>query len=355
MDGAREFRLSKRLWILGAPDPEMEAVEVLLRKCGEAIEHATVGGERVHPGNAYRADSPVVHTADHDWSRSVCDGCAVDYYRVECDWAGSQDSRVIDHHRPGDPGFGHGPQEFFESSSIGQVVLELARLGSLPASWVRPHEHSGAGAPGQLRLKGYRGQWLVSEPRAYLGEVQPRHYQGVLVPDDLVYTAAADHCLGAAYAGECQWWEDDVRCGVDPTDLGRHRAASRARHQGRTVEAVLADIESTQAALHAAPLVTLRSWVAGLHCDECRMPEYCATHVVDMRREPPWPELPEAATRLGVGYLSGPLESPDGRRKLTVSGDAEQVRAFLDHWAPAQGLVDCYGDPARGFAGGYLA
>jgi len=23
-------------------------------------------------------------------------------------------------------------------------------------------------------------------------------------------------------------------------------------------------------------------------------------------------------------------------------------------WAPAQGLTDIYGDPARGFAGGYL-
>lgn len=66
------------------------------------------------------------------------------------------------------------------------------------------------------------------------------------------------------------------------------------------------------------------------------------------------PELSEAATRLGVSYIAGPLASPDGRRKITCSGSAEQVRAFLEVWAPGHGLVDLYGDPARGFAGGYV-
>jgi hypothetical protein len=26
----------------------------------------------------------------------------------------------------------------------------------------------------------------------------------------------------------------------------------------------------------------------------------------------------------------------------------------MEHWAPAEGLVDIYGDPARGFAGGFI-
>ena len=61
-----------------------------------------------------------------------------------------------------------------------------------------------------------------------------------------------------------------------------------------------------------------------------------------------------SSVREGIGYVSGPLSGPDGRRKYTCSGDSEQVRAFIDAWAPAQGLVGVYGDPARGFAGGYL-
>lgn len=30
------------------------------------------------------------------------------------------------------------------------------------------------------------------------------------------------------------------------------------------------------------------------------------------------------------------------------------VKAFVEEWAPSQGLVDIYDEPARGFAGGYL-
>jgi len=75
--------------------------------------------------------------------------------------------------------------------------------------------------------------------------------------------------------------------------------------------------------------------------------------VKDMRRETPYPELPEAATRLGIGYISGPL-TEKGRKKITVSGDRRQVEAFMKVWAPKNGLVDIYGDPARGFAGGYI-
>ncbi len=38
-----------RLWILGASDPEMEAIENLLRECGEHVVYAT---DPVHVGDA---------------------------------------------------------------------------------------------------------------------------------------------------------------------------------------------------------------------------------------------------------------------------------------------------------------
>lgn len=43
-------------WILGAPDPEMGRIEALLLKYEQDVQHASVGGARVHPGNAYKAD-----------------------------------------------------------------------------------------------------------------------------------------------------------------------------------------------------------------------------------------------------------------------------------------------------------
>lgn len=88
-----------RTWVLGAPDPEMAAIEALLRECGETVVHATVNGQRVHPGNAYRADCPAELQGGlgEQWDA---------VYRVECSWDQSLACVVttIDHHRPGDPG-----------------------------------------------------------------------------------------------------------------------------------------------------------------------------------------------------------------------------------------------------------
>src|SRR5690606_131322 len=105
-----------RVWILGAPDPEMELIERLLRKCGESVVYATDAlGYRVHPGNAYRCPTP-----------EVPEGSTV--YAVECLDVLPEGWVRIDHHRPGDPGYGRPPEEFLEASSIGQVIAELATM-----------------------------------------------------------------------------------------------------------------------------------------------------------------------------------------------------------------------------------
>lgn len=299
-----------RLWILGAADPEMEAIEKLLAGAGEAFIYATSSGGRVHPANAYQAD-PI------DLDPEVCE-----IYLVECQVAVVLPITVVDHHRPGDLGFGLPPEEFLAASSIGQVLRAL----------------------------------------------------GIEATKDHLLTAAADHCLGAAYRGECP--------GVDPDELMRWRAEGRAKFQGRSVDELLADVEQTMRALFKARQIVLapRSGHCGVgncgcgdgsygsgdpnastrrgngdcYCDcvDCRDATE-AVVVYDMCREPPWPELPEAATRCGLGYISGPLIGPDGKKKYTCSGSFDQVEAFMKYWAPTNGLVGIYGDPARGFAGGY--
>ena len=312
------------LWVLGASDPEMTMIEVLLADGGRKYCHASIGEARVRPGTAYRADP--VEGATH-W--------------VECAPVGGHPpgAVVIDHHRAGDPGFGRPPAEFMTASSLGQV------LGVLGEERIAVNCSSVSGEGVYLILPGELGDDESDWPVWCLGTG--------FVPTELILAAAADHCLGAAYRGECP--------GVDPDALMLWRAESRSRFQGRPVEEVLADVAATSQALLDAPRVALMSlgdmphtedhdWSSSV-CDGCSQDPVL---VADMRREPPWPELPEAGTRLGVGYISGPLVGPDGRQKFTCSGSAEQVEAFLECWGPRHGLVDMYGDPARGFAGGYL-
>jgi hypothetical protein len=197
-----------RVWVLGAPDPEMEMIEKLLRDCGETVVHATTpDGQRVRTETAYRCPAP-----------EVPEGATV--YAVECIDVLPDGWVRIDHHRPGDPGYGRPPSEFLAASSLGQVIAELARLGRLPQSW----ETSGA-PEGFDRERGIIQHWHDGH-RRYLcstvvsiayGETGDASYGGdggslATIPHDLVLTAAADHCLGAAYRGECP--------GVDPVAGG---------------------------------------------------------------------------------------------------------------------------------------
>lgn len=315
--------MTDRIWVLGAPDPEMKVIESILRARGERVEYATVWRDgvrrRVTPAEAYAPDVEIGEGLR---------GLRATAYMVECapavlvgssvdgiDWAGA--AITIDHHRPGDPGYGRPPKEFFEASSIGQVL-------------------------------------------AVLGFASCREDARV------VLAAAADHCLAAAYRGECP--------GVDPDALMRWRVEQRAANQGRSVEEVLADVERAREALMDAPVVRLspEPWepACGVHgrtgaCWQSGGPDpsartdacYAAGDpllVVDMRGQY-IPELPEAAAREGVCFIAS-LTERDGRIKVVCqSGTPEQIEAFMRVWAPAQGLVDVYGDYARGFAGGHLA
>lgn len=156
----------------------------------------------------------------------------------------------------------------------------------------------------------------------------------MVVPAEVLLCAAADHCLAAAYRSECP--------GVSPDALMAWRAASRAAFQGRTVEALLADVERARELLRQAPEL-------GSEADSTELGS-----IRDLRG-PIVPELPEGAAREGVAYLAGPLAERGSARQKYVLGAAspEQVRWFLAH-AGELGLTDIYGDPARGFAGGYL-
>jgi hypothetical protein len=127
------IKMSK-LFVLGAKDPEMNRIyELLQRKIGHTVQYATKDGVPCHPGNAYKCD-PV-------------SGEEVIY--IECRPEGMAHAQ-IDHHWPGDPGYGLPSKRFWEASSLGQVYrllgimkrpsqsdLVLAAMDHCPAHAIR--------------------------------------------------------------------------------------------------------------------------------------------------------------------------------------------------------------------------
>ncbi len=334
-----------RLWVLGASDPEMTAIERLLTETGERIAYAAGSdGKRVHPGNAYAAIGRVGHdlkSVPMDSTLTV----TTEHIYVECSVLGNPNrnewtyltglrGRRIDHHRCGDPGYGRPPEEFLDASSIGQVISELGRLGRIPGDW---NSIGCAGINVGRFWSSSDGDWFVG-----IGQLLPCDNASFQIPLDLVLIAAADQCLEAAYRGRCP--------GVKPDALMRWRVESRAAFQGRTVSAVLADVEAARKRLLDAAVEGYYVPLGPAGGDDM---DYEHIALADLRGEN-IPELPEAAAREGVPFLAT-VKDRDGREKVVLqSASPELVQRFLAGEI-VPGLVDRYGDPARAFAGGYIA
>ena len=291
--------MSNYLFVLGAPDPEMAAIENLLRECGQISIQAVVDGARVRPGNAYKYSVSRGQLAEGGFGETMASGATLVFVECGADPLPPNSIRV-DHHRPGDPGHGKPPEDFLSASSLGQV----------------------------LEILGYRASVAEDSARRW-GCIagSPAEQAGWERGDEWAMTAAADHCLAAAYRGECP--------GIDPQALRVWRIKSRAEFQGRSELEILADVERAESALKSAPRI-----------------EIGGVEVADLRG-PVIPELPEAATYLGIAYLASIAER-DGREKVVVSGSELMLREFISSWAHAQGLTGIYGDPVRGFAGAYV-
>jgi len=361
MKGRVMTRNNDRIWVLGAADAEMSLTERILTDEGERVVHATISGERVRGGTAYKADGTDTELGE-----------VSTVYLVECNLPTPESMRrvAIDHHAP-HPNAERPPDEFFAASSLGQVVAELIKLGVSPrcvstcytrdaaqsseavGQWDWAPAIGGLGNASwrcwgpveeEIREPEHDLPWLTSTPKlakpsgAYRTERRQWCFE-VEAGDELLLCAAADHCCRAAYEGRCP--------GVKPSRLMEWRAKTRAEFQGRSVDEVLADVERARELLRSAPTILLGS-----------------VKVADMRpgKGAPdaggWgdvPELPEAALRDGRPFVAIPRPGPDGRRKVVLqAAPAEAVEAFLRGEGVARDLLDRYGAAARGFAGGYL-
>ncbi|WP_296125613.1 hypothetical protein [Pseudomonas sp. Ga0074129] len=252
------------VFVLGAGDPEMSAIERVSREHNYIVLYASVQGQRVHAGNAYQADP--IDLQAYPGSIPVW---------VECRSKDYQDHHVvIDHHHAGDPGYGFLPNEYWLGSSIGQLCA------------------------------------LIGHDRT----------------DDLSITAAADHCLSHAYKGLCP--------GVSPDALRKWRAKTRAQFQRIPLEKLESQVEQAILILRDKPMITING-----------------EDFIDAR-EGKIKEFSEAAAIIGESVMYELYDFKSKRIKVGVlGGESYKIVAWLK-WAE-KSLVDTYGDPQRGYAGGY--
>lgn len=260
-------------FVLGAQDPEMREIASVLRKSARRAMNAAKGRVPVSTRTAYDADGVVKVSRSGRALEALLPPQAPAVF-VECTVRGREPVLRIDHHHPGDPGYAMPAQRYMEGASIGQT-LELL-------------------------------------------EMEPTATHRLL--------AAADHCLTAAYQGECP--------GVDPKELLFLRASWRARVSGRSLMDVIDGI------LHAAKQV--RRFYDS---------QYQESLFLDPTEAPG--DLAEGAAYAGraVRYREW---FPGGALKEMLKGASpEHIERFMSmHRSTGR---EVYGNPHRGYAGAYLA
>jgi hypothetical protein len=260
-------------FVLGAQDPEMREIAHILRRVQRRYVHAAKDRMRVSSRTAYDADGVVKLSRGGRAIGAVLpprDPAAF----VECTVRGHEPVLRVDHHHPGDPGYPMPAEQYLQGASIGQLLA--------------------------------------------LFEMEATPTQRLL--------AAADHCLTAAYQGQCP--------GVDPMELLFLRASWRARMSGRSLVDVIDGI------LHAAKQ-------ARRYYDS----EYGESLFLDPTELPP--DLAEGAAYAGraVRYREW---FPGGELKeMLKGGSPEHIERFMAmHRNEGR---EVYGNPYRGYAGAYIA
>lgn len=260
-------------FILGAQDPEMRAIEELLIK--NKIEYAFAGfdEQRSNAARANESNCILVKKPGKDYLVEDVFRRDQAFAVVECRLPGSTPSLIIDHHEPGDPGFTMPPDRYMEGSSLGQV---LALLNEAPTDTHR-------------------------------------------------LLCAADHCLSAAYQGECP--------GVDPSELLFMRAAWKAKIMniglGEVVDGIMKAAQLLRTSVNEATGIA-----------EVMDPTFIDDYT------------PEASAYTGIPVLYQSMSSSGDLKQMIKGGSFEQIEHFMRVNQEKGNRV--YGNPYRGYAGSYI-
>lgn len=290
--------LSNTTFVLGAADPEMEAIKKALVSVYKNydikpnVAHALFNGKPVTPATAYKAaraeymdttvETCVTRKENGYFGINDTDVCFVECLLPE---VGKASNFVLDHHNPGDAGFDGKLENYWESSSIGQVYRLLQSRGASPA---------------------------VLD--AAFGK-------------DRYYIAAADHCPTYAFRGLCP--------GIDPYYLLQMRASQGAEFLGISKEEWLERLAIAREALADLPVVETP-------CGNYSV----ATESINF--------LNHASMVDGVAVeyrMEGNTRDP--RTKVGLLGaEPELIRLWMETTKDI--YDDVYGSPERGYCGAYV-
>lgn len=262
-----------KFYVLGAQDPEMREIEQILKSHGIPYGYAAVGLTRCNAKTAYQADSVITEVFGRRPVRRVVPP-TVDLVTVECRLPASRPpSLLIDHHNEGDAGYEAPPTDYMAGASLGQL---LRALGLAPTTTQR-------------------------------------------------LLAASDHCLTAAYQGECP--------GVDPEELLFLRASWQAKIANKPLHEVIDSI------LLAARLV-----------ERAYRKELGESRFLDPTKVPAG--LPEGSAYAGKAVRYRTLGPAYELKEMLKGATPAQIRGFMLEHQRAGRMV--YGNPYRGYAGAYF-
>jgi hypothetical protein len=192
------------------------------------------------------------------------------------------------------------------------IFVECSVLGLTPSLTI---DHHRPGDPGyDCEPEDYLHGSSLGQTLLYL-KMMPTLTQRVI--------CAADHCPSQAYLGRCP--------GVLPEELAKWRRESKAAVKGVTPEVLEELIQEQRQRLMAAERID----VAGT-------PVAWLPDATD--------EAPEASARYDIPFMYRSVQK-DGRTKVGILGAPPAAIAV---WMDECGLFDVYGNPSRGYAGGYL-
>lgn len=276
--------MEKRIVILGAPDIEEQRARAITALHGLVLATATVGGVIVNPMTAYRADGYIVDSGEVNDEME----CII----FECAPSAASGLKVVarcDHHNPGDAGFGKPASEFFEASSLGQLI----------------------------------------------------NFLGIEATQEDRIIAAADHCLASAYAGLCPGVTAEEVLAMRLPELMKRENVSSEPDAMKGIEEALRILNSPPVTVmlggkQVADIRELGSVPFTIEAGVMTGTPYMAK---GDKRFPDKVNL--SGTKEVVADFLGEAVIIDGRP------------TYPNGWAAKNGLHQPYGDANRGFAGAY--
>lgn len=278
------YSRERRVVIFGAPDIESERARQIAAQHGLVIATATVGGEKCNPMTAYKADGYIVDQGRVD-DETVC-------ILFECGQGAASGLEVIakcDHHNPGDAGFGKPAQEYFQASSLGQLL----------------------------------------------------NFLGIEATQEDHVIAAADHCLASAYAGLCPGVTAEEVLEMRLPELMKRESVSSEEDAMKGIDEALHILKAPPATvlLGGKQVADIRSLGAVPFTIEAGVMTGTCYLAKGDKRFPDKVNL--SGTKEVVADFLGEVVMVDNRP------------TYPNGWAAQNGLHQPYGDANRGFAGAY--